>query len=141
MSKLLRALLDEVDSVELPLEPPFETEPVQEGDTVIGTLPDDLRKICVLVNERMDEVNALDKHYDASKDHDGSELARILTLESEVDLLTSCLNLSLKIIFVRDALGEGSLAVREEWQVVWTPETDDEDDDDYGELGKREYDA
>lgn len=141
MSRFMRALLDEVEGVELPEEPPFETEPLQESDTVIGTLPDDLRKICVLINERMNKVEVLDELYDASQDHDGTKLTHILVLESELDLLTSCLNISLKILFVRDALGEGSIAVREEWQVVWSPDTSDDSDEGYDEQGKRQYDA
>jgi hypothetical protein len=135
VSDVLRALLDEADGVAVPEEPPCEWQPVQKGETVLGLIPMDIRKLVVLAQDKVKQLQAAGDAFDATEDPDGSKLVAIYVLKSQVEILEACVHQSVKITFMRATGCEGSAWLREHWQISWSPFIDSEDEEERERRG------
>jgi len=127
MSNVMRALLDEAERMEVPAEPPApHAEPVEDGETVVGLVPKDVRKLMVLAHAKTQELLAMGSDFDIADDPDGMRLIRIYRLATEMHLLEMCIYSTVKIMFLNETECEGTLYLRAGWQVSWSPECEDE---------------
>jgi hypothetical protein len=105
---------------------------VQEGETVIGTVPLEVRRLYALAQVKAQRIIAIAKKYGPGDEAQGDDLREVNSLQFEMNILEGCADALIGMEFVEQAGYEGTVWVRAGWVVAWNPivECDCEDEDD-----------
>ncbi len=124
---MLLTLLEQVEKVEVLDSPPADhMTPARDGEVIVGSMSLHLRKLATLFFAKADALYARDD-YDIATDPDGTKEAELYALEAEYRLLKACVYESIRYHFSRYFVPGGTLSLREEWQIAWIPQTEDEE--------------
>ena len=131
MSNIMRTLLQQAEKTQPLAEPPAEFgKPLEEDETVVGTVPHDIRQVITLAHQIAQRLVTLAGDYDAAHDPENKFLGEIYRLRSTIAMLEACAEESIVVVFVEQVGCMGTLWIRAGWRVAWSPtEFDDEDEE------------